>query len=139
MVGIPCSGKTTRAKQLAKFLAGSGKFADENIHLINEESLGLDKFQYLQNANQEKIFRATLKSNVDKNLTGPESVVILDSMNYIKGYRYELYCIARNVMTTLCIIWCDTNKDKAKEWCVEINPQVDGQAGEDTAAVENNE
>lgn len=69
---------------------------------------------------QEKILRASLKSNVEKYID-PKRVVILDSMNYIKGYRYELYCLARNAMTTLCIVWCDTDKETAYEWCEKIN------------------
>ena len=60
--------------------------------------------------------RASLKSNVEKYIDA-QRVVILDSMNYIKGYRYELFCLARNAMTTLCIIWCDTEKETAFEWC----------------------
>ena len=38
-------------------------------------------------------------------------------MNYIKGYRYELYCLARNSMSTLCLVFCDTDKETAREWC----------------------
>lgn len=33
-----------------------------------------------------------------------ETVVILDSLNYIKGYRYELYCIARALRTPNCVV-----------------------------------
>jgi len=39
-------------------------------------------------ASTEKILRASLKSEVERNLDN-ETIVILDSMNYIKGYRYE--------------------------------------------------
>lgn len=42
-------------------------------------------------------------------------------MNYIKGYRYELYCLARNVMTTICLVYCDTDKDTAYERCEKLN------------------
>ena len=38
-------------------------------------------------------------------------------MNYIKGYRYELYCLARNAMTTMCLVYCDTKRTVAQEWC----------------------
>jgi protein KTI12 len=57
-----------------------------------------------------------LKSNVEK-FVDAKRVVILDWMNYIKGYRYELYCLARNSMSTLCLVWCDTDRETAREWC----------------------
>lgn len=28
-------------------------------------------------------------------------------MNYIKGYRYELYCISRSVRTPHCVVWVE--------------------------------
>ena len=51
-------------------------------------------------------------------------------MNYIKGYRYELYCLARNVMTTLCIVYCDTGKDIAYERCEKLNQETAALAGD---------
>ena len=87
-----------------------------NVTIINEAALGLSKSHYLSDPSQEKILRASLKSNVEKNIDS-QRVVILDWMNYIKGYRYELYCLARNAQSTLCIVYCDTDKDTAREWC----------------------
>ena len=84
--------------------------------IVNEELLGLNKEAYLSDPNQEKILRASLKSNVEKNID-QNRIVIIDSMNYIKGYRYELYCLARNSMTTLCLVWCDTDAEIAKQRC----------------------
>lgn len=66
------------------------------------------------NAQQEKILRASLKSNVER-FVDPQRVVILDSMNYIKGFRYELYCLARNAQTTLCVVFCDTDIEFARK------------------------
>lgn len=83
------------------------------VQIINEEILGLSKANYLKDPTQEKILRASLKSNVEK-YVDQQRVVILDSMNYIKGYRYELYCLARNSMTTLCLVFCDTDKETAR-------------------------
>ena len=40
MCGVPGSGKTTRAKQIADYLSKNHK---QKVVLINEESLGLDK------------------------------------------------------------------------------------------------
>lgn len=114
MVGIPASGKSTRAKQLAEFLCARGV----EVQIVNEELLGLNKREYLADPTKEKIMRASLKSNVKKHLD-QSRVVILDSMNYIKGYRYELFCLAREAMTTLALVWCDTHRETAKQWCEE--------------------
>ena len=62
MVGIPCSGKTTRALQLKDYFENTGK----EVQIVNEEFLGLSKAQYLADPQQEKILRASLKSNVER-------------------------------------------------------------------------
>ena len=51
----------------------------------------------------EKELRASLKSEVQK-LMSKEDVVILDSLNYIKGYRYELCCISKLTQTPQCVV-----------------------------------
>lgn len=109
MVGIPCSGKTTRAIEIAKYLAENSKV---QVQIVNEEFLGLQKAEYLKDPQLEKIMRASLKSNVEKFIDS-QRVVILDSMNYIKGFRYELFCLARNAQTTTCVVFCDTDPEIA--------------------------
>jgi len=51
----------------------------------------------------EKPGRANLFSNLTRNL-GPESVVICDSLNYIKGFRYQMYCAAREAHARACTV-----------------------------------
>ena len=84
----------------------------QEVQIVNEELLGLKKEEYLVNPQQEKILRASLKSNVEKYINS-QRVVIIDSMNYFKSFRYELYCLARNAQTTLCLVWCDSDIDTA--------------------------
>ena len=45
--------------------------------------------------------------------------MILDSMNYIKGFRYELYCLARNSKTTICLVFCDTDVEIAQKIAID--------------------
>lgn len=52
---------------------------------------------------------------MEKNLIG-DAVVIVDSLNYIKGYRYQLYCVAREQKTTYCVIYCNTPIEIAKQF-----------------------
>jgi protein KTI12 len=115
MVGIPCAGKTTRAQAIRSYLQEDMKMT---VELINEESLGISKAEYYRDAQQEKILRASLKSNVEK-LIDQKRVVIIDSQNYIKGYRYELYCLARNAQTNLVTVFCDTEPEIAAKLCHE--------------------
>lgn len=41
--------------------------------------------------------------------------MILDGANYIKGWRYQLYCEAKAVRTPHCVVHIGTPVDKAKE------------------------
>ncbi|KAL6049141.1 kti12, chromatin associated [Balamuthia mandrillaris] len=100
MCGIPASGKTTRAQELERFLKEQ---CGKSTLLINEESLHINKKDTYKDNFSEKNTRATLKAAVERHLTR-EVVVIIDSLNYIKGYRYELYCIARSQRTPHCIV-----------------------------------
>jgi protein KTI12 len=63
----------------------------------------------------EKNTRAALKSAVER-LISKDTTVILDSLNYIKGYRYELFCLARAATTPHCVIYCDVPLEICKKW-----------------------
>jgi protein KTI12 len=108
LVGIPCSGKTRISLELKSFFESQGL----EVELVNEEALQIDKVSAYSNNFDEKNLRAALKSAVERKLT-KEKIVILDSMNYIKGYRYELFCIVRQVKTCLCVVYMDITKDQA--------------------------
>jgi protein KTI12 len=47
--------------------------------------------------------RGYFKTEVERLLTS-KTVVILDTLNYIKGFRYELYCLARTAKSTNCVV-----------------------------------
>jgi len=95
MCGIPGSGKSKRASDIKQYLENTHQ---KKVVIINEESLQLVKEESYKDPIQEKYTRAFLKSNVEK-VIDSETVVILDSLNYIKGYRYELYCLSRTAKT----------------------------------------
>lgn len=40
-----------------------------------------------------------------KRLLGRDSIVIVDGMNYIKGWRYQLWCESKEARTTSCVVW----------------------------------
>ncbi|XP_028161024.1 protein KTI12 homolog [Ostrinia furnacalis] len=113
--GTPVSGKTTRAKELSAFF--KNKHSKE-VEIISEdeaiEKLGYDKNNTYLDSQMEKRMRGYLKSEVLR-LIGKDNVVILDGSNYIKGYRYELYCASKASKSTQCTVYTIRNHDEAWE------------------------
>ncbi|KAF4994024.1 hypothetical protein FGRMN_6058 [Fusarium graminum] len=121
--GLPTSGKSTRAKQLHDYL--SKRIADTKyrLHLISDESLSISRTVYdlsqlpahTRSANaSEKDARATIYGAV-KRVLSDKDIVILDGLNYIKGWRYQLHCESKAVRTPSCILQIGCSVDKAKE------------------------
>jgi hypothetical protein len=113
--GLPCSGKTTRAFQLKEALelkiASLGrKF---NVHVINDDTLGINREVYrglsrflpclTLDAKSEKAARGTFYSAIQRVLS-KDDIVIADGMNYIKGFRYQLFCEAKALSTPHCVV-----------------------------------
>ena len=112
MCGVPSSGKTTRCLQLKQFLSEKmGKM----VHVVGDVALEIQKNKVYAESKSEKEVRGNLKSAVQRS-NNKTDVVILDSLNYIKGYRYELYCVTKSAETTHCVIHCDINPTRASEW-----------------------
>lgn len=71
------------------------------IH-IDDQFLGLGRDVY-RDARTEKDARASEYSAVKRAL-GKDSIVVADGLNYIKGFRYQLYCEAKAVQTPSCVV-----------------------------------
>jgi len=118
--GFPCSGKSQRAHELSQYMAcriqGQGAF--HSVQVISDDVLGLQRSVYdgmpcmfpdclliCQSAESysEKPARGTLFTAVQRALA-PGKIVILDSLNYIKGFRYQLYCAAREARCRVCTV-----------------------------------
>lgn len=83
------------------------------IHYISDHTLHLPRNAYLT-ARAEKDARATLYSAVKRAL-GRDDIVILDSGNYIKGWRYQLHCEAKALGTPSCVVHIGTSTEGARE------------------------
>lgn len=122
--GYPASGKTYRSNQLVESFKSKIKASSDarisrlKVCHINHQSLGLDRHVYRE-ARTEKDARATEYSAVKRAL-GKDTVVIADSLNYIKGFRYQLYCEAKAVHTPSCVVHVGTPIDS----CREINTKI---------------
>ncbi|KAJ2815794.1 kti12, chromatin associated [Coemansia sp. 'formosensis'] len=118
MTGYPSSGKSTRALELkqlfeAKLSEPAHQHRRLTVQIINDASLGVTHDAYAK-ASAEKIARGTLLSAVER-LVSRETIVIADTPNYIKGLRYQLYCISREVSTTQCVVHCAISVDAARQ------------------------
>jgi len=111
--GYPSAGKSTWAKKLGEYLeAGKGK----RVTIVREEDLFRgEKNDILDDSRKEKELRGKLKSETQR-LLNKDDIVIIDALNYIKGYRYELYCMSKAVPTKQVTVQCEAPIELAWEW-----------------------
>lgn len=83
--------------------------------LINYESLLLTRSAFYASAQSEKAGRSAVRASVERHLTSSR-VLLVDYINDIKGFRYELWCRARELATTYCVVYCDVPRDRCVEW-----------------------
>ncbi|XP_062563616.1 protein KTI12 homolog [Armigeres subalbatus] len=112
ITGLPSSGKSTRAAQLRKLFEDYGK----TVHLISEwqcvQLAGYSKNEYFDDPQKEKLIRSNVKSEALR-LLNKDDLVIIDGANYIKGYRYEIFCASKSSRTTQCTVYCANTKEQS--------------------------
>lgn len=69
---------------------------------ISDHTLNIPRTAYRE-AKTEKEARGAFYS-ATKRALGKETIVVADGMNYIKGFRYQLYCEAKGVGTGNCVV-----------------------------------
>ncbi|ELP86501.1 hypothetical protein EIN_034120 [Entamoeba invadens IP1] len=111
--GYPCSGKTTLAKQLSDYV--SDKYPEKEVVLINEETLSVHREEAYNTMQTEDRVRTAFKGQVLRYLNR-ETIVILDSLNYNKSFRYELKCHCKSIASTSVTISVTAPKEKCIEW-----------------------
>lgn len=132
--GYPSSGKTRRAIQLKEHL--DRRLADpscndlrQKVAILSDDLLNVDRSSYkgtvpvlfpslsLYNhpldSRSEKLARATLFAAVQRQIS-PDTILIVDALNYIKGFRYQLYCAAREFKLRVCTVRCPINPNGYK-------------------------
>lgn len=124
MTGIPCSGKTTRTLQLKEYFENK---AGKHVEIISEidtiTKAGYDKNSFYADSKKEKGVRSDVKS-MTQQMLNQNDVLIIDGSNYIKGYRYEIYCMTKLYKTPQCTIHCDIPVEFAWLWN-EGRPEVE--------------
>ncbi|GAO46325.1 elongator complex associated protein Kti2 [Saitoella complicata NRRL Y-17804] len=114
--GFPSSGKTTRANEIKAALLSKieSTCSSLKVHHISDDTLHIPREIY-RDTKKEKSARGTLLSAAERVLS-PNDIVILDSMNYIKGFRYQLYCKAKEFSTPHCVVHVGVPIDISREW-----------------------
>ncbi|XP_047452871.1 protein KTI12 homolog [Mugil cephalus] len=112
MCGYPCSGKTRRAEELKVHFEET---TERKVHIVGEDALGVERNTVYADSQKEKNVRASLKAEVERKVN-KEDIVILDSLNYIKGYRYELFCLIKHTQTPHCLVYCLTSDEQSSLW-----------------------
>ncbi|PKY08434.1 chromatin associated protein KTI12 [Aspergillus campestris IBT 28561] len=127
LTGYPCSGLTHRAHQLSTALQEAQQTLFDTgvlpptktpykIHVVSTHNNSDHPRTVYDNARSEKQTRGVAYTRA-RRLLGRDSIVILDGMNYIKGYRYQLWCEAKALGTTCCVVHVGTPIDQ----CVANN------------------
>lgn len=110
------------SKRIAAQPEGQTKY---RLHLISDQTLSISRVVYdlspeklpahTRSANaSEKDARAALYGAV-KRVLSPRDIVILDGLNYIKGWRYQLFCEAKNLRTPSVVLQIGCAVDRAKQ------------------------
>lgn len=149
--GYPASGKTYRSSQIATcFIAKSlskPQYSSLKVHHITDTTLSIPRTVYdlsshssheRSNNSSEKDARALVYASVKRLLT-KNDVVIVDAAagNYIKGWRYQLFCEAKALRTPCCVVHVGTPIETARNINEERLKKRDaGEAGFKSGDVE---
>lgn len=129
ITGIPSSGKSKRSLELKEYFeTNRGKKVDIINEVDSIAKAGYDRnsyydgecyfrstqrkihcvnwMKYFPDSKKEKSIRGDIKSEAQRRLN-PNDILILDGSNYIKGYRYEIYCMSKLYKTPQCTIHCE--------------------------------
>jgi tRNA uridine 5-carbamoylmethylation protein Kti12 len=126
--GYPCSGKSRRAAQIKEHIerriAGPDYTGPAlSVTVLSDDTLNIGREAYngesfprgrmrtrvadpetlYKDSRSEKPARGTLFTAVQRHL-GSGTIVIVDSLNYIKGFRYQMYCAARETKVRVCTV-----------------------------------
>ncbi|XP_061078322.1 protein KTI12 homolog [Conger conger] len=112
MCGFPCSGKSRRAEELKEHFL---KSTQRKVFVVGDETIGIVKNSVYADSQQEKNLRGCLRAEVERKVN-KDDIVILDSLNYIKGYRYELFCLIKHTQTPHCLVYCVSSAEVSSSW-----------------------
>ncbi|KAG1739440.1 chromatin associated protein KTI12 [Suillus paluster] len=121
--GYPSSGKSTRAAQIHDYFSSSLQSSSPQlkVKVISDDDLTIDRASY-DDSLQEKTARATLFTAITRHIAR-DTILVVDGMNYIKGFRYQLYCKAREAGVRVATVYVLATPDQCRKWNDE---RIDG-------------
>lgn len=117
ITGYPSSGKTTRSFQLKEHLEEKIRASGESnmkVEIINDELLKISKESYRESLDEKSIREQQI--SVVKRSLNKSTIVILDNLNYIKGFRYQLFCEAKALQTNCCVVHVGAPLEMCRKW-----------------------
>ncbi|VDC05532.1 unnamed protein product [Peniophora sp. CBMAI 1063] len=117
--GFPSSGKSRRVAALQadlerRLLDASYDGPLKRVVVLSDDSLNISRSAY-DDSRAEKPARGAIFTALQRALAA-DAVVIVDSLNYIKGFRYQMYCAAREQKARVCTIHVVARPDMCREW-----------------------
>ncbi|KAI9464357.1 chromatin associated protein KTI12 [Boletus coccyginus] len=116
--GYPCAGKSHRATQIKDQL--EQRLADPCytgpslvVTVLSDDTLNIPRSSY-DDSRSEKPARGVLFTAFQRHL-GSDRIVIVDSLNYIKGFRYQMYCAAREAKVRVCTVYVIAPPEQCRE------------------------
>lgn len=118
LTGYPSSGKTTYTNQLVQLLnkkiESEPSLSNYKVIVHSDKSLGIEHNDYITSQDERKL-RSKITSAVRRDLS-KSNIVIVDSLNYIKGFRYQLHCEVKNLATSFLCIYVMSSLKQVQEW-----------------------
>lgn len=109
LCGGPSTGKTTVALKLKSLLTS------QNHQVMHITDLNKPPSILYKDSTTEKQTRAHLRTTTERALS-PTKIILCDSLNYIKGFRYELFCLAKTNTLRFILIHLTTPSQTAALW-----------------------
>lgn len=122
LCGHPCSGKTRLAQLIRERALASNSTMIHDVVIINEATACPDQSiaACYATSQAEKATRGALRTAFDRSVgedsSSSSTLVILDSSNYIKGFRYELHCISKAAGQKHAVVWVLNESRLCREW-----------------------
>lgn len=134
LCGYPSSGKSSLTRFLNEYFSSRGVIVhtltegDQTFTQVFGSNIkgSLSKSAIYSDSHLERRLRDHLRTETQRLLQATDSpsnnsdsrpaLIILDGLNYVSGFRYELYCLSRAVQHTHCVVLCDVDTNTSLKW-----------------------
>lgn len=119
VTGLPSSGKSTTSQCISDYMARrlAGINDSRKVRIVSDsDSLDWDgRDNIYMSIPKEKELRGWLRAEAQR-YVNLNQIVILDAAAYIKGFRYELHCLAKEAKTQYCIVELLIDTESSWKW-----------------------